>query len=547
MKSALLSNINLDTLGGRLKRICEVYLPYGYDVWKQELLDNNSLFYKSNSNNCFIIIDGKELFKENKKEYKEVVNEAFVCIERAVSQLEKCRFFISDIDIEKLELRTLKKLGIEKEIEFEWYMSLRRLMMNYNNVYHFPLKSIIDEYGRGVIYSSKMWYLASNKFSAKGEKVICENINYTIKAQSQARKKCLVLDLDNTLWGGVIGEDGVDGIILSSNKEGARYKDFQQRIKEIMSLGIILTIASKNNEEDVKPVFEHSDMCLKEEDFIIKKISWKPKAESIQEIARELNIGLDAIVFIDDNPVEREQVKMALPDVCVPEFPIDTCDLAKFADEIYNTYFFTLDVLEEDRNKQKMYADNIKRENYKKEFSNIDEFYKNMQIRMEILEAKQSNVQRIYQMLSKTNQFNLTTKRYTEDEVNKMVNDSKYIVFLGRVEDRFGDNGNSILLIGKYLDKKKVAIDVLLMSCRVMGRGIEYALLDYFEKYVRRRGIEEIEAEYLTTRKNKPVERFYESAGYEVATVDENNNKSYILNLNKKKEVESKKWYVEII
>src|SRR5262249_7222525 len=217
-------------------------------------------------------------------------------------------------------------------------------------VYAFELKEVVEQVGRSLFYSNKRWYLGGLRFSIAGEKLVGKELERILDAQLVARKKCLLLDLDNTLWGGVIGEDGLNGIQLSETGEGARYRDFQLRIRELGEMGVILGIVSKNNEPDAFEVFDtHEHMVLRKGDFTALKINWTQKAQNIADLAEDLDIGTDSIVFIDDNPVEREAVRTALPEVTVPDFPADTCELASFFERVYKDCFFTLESTAEDR------------------------------------------------------------------------------------------------------------------------------------------------------------------------------------------------------
>jgi len=291
---------------------------------------------------------------------------------------------------------------------------------------------------------------------------------------------------------------------------------------------------SKNDESYVYEVFEkHPHMVLKKEDFIIKKINWKPKSKNIKEISEELNIGLDSMVFIDDNPVEREEVNSQIQEIIIPEFPVQTSELENFILNIYNTYFFTLEETKEDKQKTKMYFDNVKRTTEMKKSNSIEDFFKNLNTKVYIWEAKEDDIKRTAQLTQKTNQFNLTTKRYAENDIKEFIKNKNYKVYIASVEDKFGDNGIVSVVIIKF-ENKKAIIDTFLMSCRVMGRYIEDLIIDYVEKECFEKEISLIEAFYFETKKNNPVKNLYERLGYEVIA-DENNQKKYSLNKKNKK------------
>jgi len=526
----LFSNINIEGIIRNLKKSYSIYSPKGYGDWYLDLMNNNKNF------DCiFIILDAFELFRGIENNIEKELNNYFNIIENIIIKYSETPIFISNLDYNSKSISSLKeKKFIDKLIENKWLEFLIEKKKNNSNLYIFNLKEIIEKEGKNNFYSSKLWYLGGMKYSLLGERVIISEIKKLINAFVKTRKKCLVLDLDNTLWGGVIGEDGLEGIELSEFKEGARFKDFQKRIKEIKELGILLAIVSKNDESYVYEVFEkHPHMVLKKEDFIIKKINWKPKSKNIKEISEELNIGLDSMVFIDDNPVEREEVNSQIQEIIIPEFPVQTSELENFILNIYNTYFFTLEETKEDKQKTKMYFDNVKRTTEMKKSNSIEDFFKNLNTKVYIWEAKEDDIKRTAQLTQKTNQFNLTTKRYAENDIKEFIKNKNYKVYIASVEDKFGDNGIVSVVIIKF-ENKKAIIDTFLMSCRVMGRYIEDLIIDYVEKECFEKEISLIEAFYFETKKNNPVKNLYERLGYEVIA-DENNQKKYSLNKKNKK------------
>lgn len=536
MRVSLLSNVNVDSLAKMLESH-EVYTPSGYGVWFQELANPHSDLYKFQPQVVFILLDAEQLFPN--MDFDNIISEIekyFSTFSEVFSQHKDITFFVSDVDYYTRKIRAGDEVREERFVEIEWYKRLAELTKKLPNVHIFNLKELIEKEGRKQFYSYKLWYLGGMKYSLKAEEIIKNEIEKYIKALEGKRKKCIALDLDNTLWGGIIGEDGIEGIELSEFKEGARYKDFQKRLKELKDMGIILTIVSKNNEQDALEVFEkHKHMVLKKEDFALMKINWEPKSKNLREIAEELNIGIDSIVFIDDNPVERELVKKSIPEVVVPEFPRDTAKLVDFIEEIYDRYFYMIKCTEEDRKKTQMYIQNAKRAKLRKKTASIEEFLKELNTKIYVWKLREEDVPRAAQLTQKTNQFNLTTKRYTEGDIRKFMKDEKYDVYIASVEDKFGDNGKVVLMIIKKDVKNKTAeIDTFLMSCRVMGRYIEDQFIDYVENKLRGEGIKTLKAYYFPTKKNKPVENLFERLGYELLEKDENGNKVYLRNLNKK-------------
>ncbi len=352
------------------------------------------------------------------------------------------------------------------------------------------------------------------------------------------RKKCLVLDLDNTLWGGILGEDGIDGVMLGGDYPGNAFRDFQENIKMAADTGVMLAVCSKNNIEDVREMWaKHPENILKENDFVSIKSNWDDKAKNISEIAQELNIGLDSFVFIDDNPRERERVKSEFPMIEVPEFPDQPFELFDFFTKIYSNFFQTYRLTSEDSKKTKQYKENTLRNQLKTSIGSIEEYIKSLDIELSIF--KNYNVSRVAQMTQKTNQFNLTTKRYSEAEINDFIENGHFIYSMG-VKDKFGDNGitgAAIVLINK--DNKCADIDSYLLSCRILGKKIENIFLKYILNNLYDEGITNVTAKYCSTKKNTQTISFYNENGFDIAD-ESKSEKSYIYTLNKRCKIDKK-------
>lgn len=549
MDIAILSNINLDLLIRNLSKKHNIYTPAGYGAWMQEISNLQSDLYKFNPGVIFIILDAEELFHGTKTSaaIDRELEEYITLIEQAMIMHPSISFFISSIDFPPDKIRCVKGTCNEWLIEGYWYRELGRLVENRMNSYIFDLKEIIEDSGRNEFYSAKLWFLAGMKFSLKALKLIEDSIGRLINAIEGRRRKCIVLDLDNTLWGGILGEVGDEGIELSEFMEGARYKDFQKRLKEIKNLGIILAIASKNNHEDaVSVISRHKDMVLRESDFVLMKINWNTKIQSIREIADELNIGLDSIIFIDDSRFERESVAVELPDVLVPEFPKDTSRLPDFINEIYRDYLMTLKLSEEDSAKTEMYSCNIKRQIALRSAASFEDFLKSLKTRLIIRKADVKDIQRVSQLTQKTNQFNLTTKRYTEAEIGVLIDSNDVDVYTASVEDRFGDNGMVGVIILIKTDTKTAEVDTFLLSCRVMGRYIEEQFIGYVEDVLAVSGFENLRACYVPTSRNRPVEDLYLRLGYILEDNSNNDFRRFRLGL-PRGDLNSRKAYCEVI
>lgn len=346
-----------------------------------------------------------------------------------------------------------------------------------------------------------------------------------LKSIALKRKKCLVLDLDNTLWGGILGEDGKTGIKIGGDYPGKAFLYFQEGLKELADNGVILTVCSKNNEPDVLEAWEDNPfMVLTKKDFALYRINWTDKASNIVEIARELNIGLDSMVFVDDNPTERELVRQMLPAVEVPEFPDQPYMLPSFLGSLVENYFSVYSLTKEDRDKTEQYKANAARAAEKSRFTNLDDYIRSLGIHIRIIPANDFNQQRIAQMTQKTNQFNLTTHRLEESEVKDMM-DSGWRIWCISVSDRFGDNG----ITGAVFVDNDGNIDNLLLSCRILGKGIEIAFMKEILKILSNR-FERLTARYVPSKRNSQVKDFYEKIGFSCISEHEG-KKEYIISL----------------
>ena len=324
--------------------------------------------------------------------------------------------------------------------------------------------------------------------------------------------KCLACDLDNTLWGGIIGEDGIDGIELGGEYPGAAFHNVQRAILDLHQRGIILAICSKNNHDDAMEVIRnHPGMLLREEHFSALRINWSDKAQNLQEIARELGIGIDAIAFVDDNPVERELVREMLPQVTVIELPENSMD---YADALRaEPVFERLSVSEEDRKRGRMYAEQHQRCELQRGAATLEEYYRSLEMKAEIALVDPATLPRVAQLTQKTNQFNMTTRRYSEQQVAEFAADPAARVCWMRVTDRFGDNGIVAVAITRQADDVW-EIDLFLMSCRVIGRTVETAMLATLAEQAAQQGATRLVGRFISTRKNAPAKDVYEKHGF---------------------------------
>lgn len=356
------------------------------------------------------------------------------------------------------------------------------------------------------------WYNFHMALSPTATVALARNVAAIVKAIYGKSKKCLVVDLDNTLWGGVIGDDGLQNLILGQDHPvGEAFLDFQRYVKDLQRRGIILAVCSKNDAEIAKEGFSHPDSILKLEDFSAFKANWNPKPENIREIAAELNIGVDSMVFVDDNPAERALVAGELPEVAVPDVGLDVSLFAEILER--EGYFEVQKVVQDDLSRSAYYSSNTQRDALQSAFRNYEEFLASLEMTAEIGPFRPVYLERITQLINKTNQFNLTTRRYTSAEVEALSKDPAYVTLYGRLKDKFGDNGLVSVVIGRVVDDT-VEIDLWLMSCRVLKREMEFAMFDALVEQCQERGIRKVVGVYCPSKKNSMVAGHYGSLGF---------------------------------
>ena len=390
---------------------------------------------------------------------------------------------------------------------------LYQISLSKPNIKVININAFVCQYSSNELIDWKYYFTAQIPYSPQLVRAFRTWWQHQQLAIMLQRKKCLVLDLDNTLWSGILGEDGLEGIQISGDYPGKAFHIWQEGIKELQRSGVMLAICSKNNMADVEEVWkQRTDMLLQKSDFVAMRVNWQDKASNLRELAQELNIGLDSFVFVDDNPIERELIKQQLSMVSVPDFPEHPYQLPNLYRVLVENYFSVYTLTDEDREKTKQYAANLLRREAETSFANIDEFIASLDIRLTIQQVDDIILPRVAQMTQKTNQFNLTTHRYTEQDLRTILADGAEIWTLA-VADKFGDSG----VTGTMIITKGGLIDTLLLSCRVLGKGIEEVFLKYVIAQTKHT---ELRANYIKTAKNSLVESFYDKMGFELFAID---------------------------
>ena len=509
--------------GLRRKMWIDVY-DGEYGQYWQELINPNSGLHDFEPTAILFILDGWHIAAEidGRMSGVEVASKSAALKERIKSCWE--------IATKKFGAKVLQQtpIAIQPRLignnEHRLPGSRAQYIMRFNS----ELRVLADEHGVDVLaidwwamrdgldqwYDPALWLRSKQEISPVAVPLFGDLVARILTAEQGQSSKCLVLDLDNTLWGGVIGDDGLQGIVLGPGSAlGEAFVAFQEVCRELARRGVILAVCSKNDENNaLEPFDKHPEMVLKRSDISCFVANWEDKASNLRRIASELNIGLDSLVFVDDNPFERELVRHALPMVAVPELPADP---ACFASTLSDAgYFEAVTITEEDLQRTTKYGENQSREKLKSSSASFEEYLQNLEMKLTWRRFDTIGLQRIVQLINKTNQFNCTTRRYTEEEVRRIMSDQCSIGLQLRLIDKLGDNGIIAIVIGKLGDDGEFLIDTWLMSCRVIGRQVEQATLNIIVWQAEQLGARHLIGEYLRTAKNKMVADHFEKLGF---------------------------------
>lgn len=455
MKLAFLSNVTLEVLAGLLKKDHELWLPAGFGAWMETALNVPAALRDFEPEIVFLLLDGSHARAP-----------AAAAVDRAVQALESA---LPLVDVQVIDLADLAE-----EV--------------------------------GDFYDERMWKLASMPWSLRGLKAIADEVARVCALLKTAGRKVLAVDFDNTLWEGVVGEDGPEAI--------APLVGVQREIKALKERGILLVGLSKNNAEDVESVWKNPQMVLKPGDFVALRLNWKPKAENLEDVANELNLGTDSFVFLDDNPAERAEMRARHPEVATPDFPIPVRRLARL-------YFPARRVTAEDRAKTALYQAESARTAHRAACAEMDfaAYLEDLAIWREVHLVREDEFVRVAQLSQKSNQFNVCTNRYAVEDVARFAADANRRLWTVHAGDRFGDQGLIAFVQAVRKDASTWEIVDWVMSCRAMNRRLEFAIEDDIEKALIERGATCLQATWLRTAKNAPVEHLFDQLGFLPVTV----------------------------
>ncbi len=499
----------------------------GFNTYHQEAMNKTSELYKAEPNIIVLAVDAWSLLDQeflsnyprmSSKSRSAAIKELVSSITAIAEVLEKNSTAL--VLVNNFIVPTFSPLGVadnKQKLGFKKFFRranqlLEEKLESISNVFVVDLDSVASNFGKSSTVNWNTYYRGSIPFSEEFTPIVANEYMRYFRALKGFAKKCIVLDLDNTLWGGIIGEDGIEGIKLGPTSPGIEYMEFQRALLSLHNRGVILAVDSKNNFDDaIKVLREHPHQILKEEHFAALRINWQNKAANIAELAKEINIGLDSIVFIDDNPAEREQIRQTYPEVMVVDLPKNP--------RLYRTTLEKLDVFDvlsltkEDMARGEMYVGKRKREEMKHSSTSIEDFLRTLELKVRVKLTDDFVAPRVVQLIGKTNQFNLTTRRYTDAETKSLRDAEESAVYSMAVQDKFGDEG----VVGVAIVRKKNVswtVDSFLMSCRVIGRSVETAFLAKIIADANTAGARRVIGEYIPTKKNTPAADFYERHGF---------------------------------
>lgn len=545
IKVALLGDSATQLLATSIKGEC---LLRGYDVelWEAEynqvemqVMNSSSELHEFNADYTIVFQSTHKLLE------KYSLSDASAQLNLAEERLDFIRLLCESVkgriiyyNYPEIDDTVFGSYASKVKSSFTWQLyklnyELLNLSQAYPNLFVCNLAGISAKYGRDTMFDSSVYVSTEMILSLDALPYVASRTVDIIAAAEGRFKKCLILDLDNTVWGGIVGDDGWENIQVGHGLGiGKAFTEFQQWILKLKNRGIILAVCSKNDEEKAKePFLKNPEMLLALDDIAVFVANWQNKVDNIRTIQQILNIGFDSMVFLDDNPFERNMVREHLPEVTVPELPEDPGDYLEY---LYSENLFeTVSYSAGDKDRTKQYQVEAKRVSLSKSFTDEKDFLKSLDMVSEVKGFDSFNIPRVAQLSQRSNQFNLRTIRYTEAEITAIKDNPEYLDFSFTLSDKFGDNGLICVLILKRMAPDTLFIDTWLMSCRVLKRGMENFVLNTIVEHARKKGVEYIIGEYLPTLKNKMVEEHYPNLGFCKMTGTE--TARYILNVSEYK------------
>jgi FkbH-like protein len=494
-----------------------------FDQLERQILDRGSELYESQSEFIVIYVSAEKLWRrfaasglETRQSFSERILAEIRNWWQSIAQFSKAK--IIQLSIIEINDGVFGHFAAKTACSFPYQLKkinlgLMELAQTQKHVFIADVAALSSQTGYLNAHDPRLYSTAKVAVSLDFLPAVAKAIVDIIKATKGVVKKCLILDLDNTVWGGIIGDDGIQNIQIGELGMGHSFDALQMWARELRYRGIILAVCSKNDETVAKKPFqEHPDMTLRLDDIAVFVANWDNKVDNIKLIQKRLNIGFDSMVFVDDNPFERNMIRSLLPEVTVPELPEDP--------SLYVHYLISLNLFEtasftdEDRERTSQYRQETARTDFQKTFTSVDEYLTSLEMVSKVKSFDEFMVPRVAQLTQRSNQFNLRTVRYTESEIEMVRKSDEHVTLAFHLEDKFGDHGLVGLAILRALDKESAFIDTWIMSCRILKRGMEEFMVNQVADEVRRRGFKRLLGEYIPTAKNGMVKDFYSQMGF---------------------------------
>lgn len=498
-----------------------------YNQIDAQVLDSESVLYKEKPDYVFLWLASEKLYEEfldMPAQLRETFADMYMNrIENwwnCISEHLKTRILVPNLV--EIDDKALGQFSAKTEVSFIFQLRklnyiLQERMAKRTDIFPVDFSAIQNTLGRDAFFDRVLYYSSKMSIAINALPYAAKAVTDILKSFAGMIKKCVVLDLDNTLWGGVIGDDGVGGIEIGELGRGHVFSNFQRWLKELKECGIILTVCSKNDADTAKePFISNSEMILKLSDISVFVANWDDKASNIRLIRDTLNIGMDSMVFIDDNPFERNLVRELIPEIIVPEMPEDPALYVPFLQQ--ENLFDTVSYTGANEDRTRMYQQEFQRRELEKSFESIDDYLKSLDMVAEAKPFSADKFARISELSRRSNQFNLRTVRYTEADVENMAADKDCLTLYFTLKDKFGEYGLVSAVIMKRQNDRELFVDTWFMSCRVLKRGMEDFIVNSMFKAAKEAGYSVINAEYIPTPKNKMVKDIYREKGFEQVT-----------------------------
>ena len=503
----------------------------GFNQYRQDIFNSASEFYQRQPDVVILQLEGADLFMDVLRAPLAGGVDCAAAAKRAADDLEanlaalQQHLPFATVILHSIYFPPLHALtGLEYHTPYTlstiaWFFNIHlgEISRKHPNVLVHDAAAVAAHVGYRNWFDARLWYLARCRLSAEAMKAMARSTVSLLRAWKGQSRKCVIVDLDNTLWGGIIGEDGMDGIVLGEEGLGLAFGEFQDELLNLALKGTLLAICSKNNEPEALAVLRgHPSMRLKESHFAARRINWQDKVTNIRELAVEMNLGLDSMVFIDDNPAERARIRSELPEVLVPEWPQDPVLFKDALLDLAAVHLMKVSITGEDRVRTSMYqAQAERRALLESSGGDLEGYYRSLEMTAQIGMADAFTIPRIAQLTQKTNQFNLTTRRYSEADIRALVESPGVLVLWLGLHDRFSDNGIVGVMILRHTNPGEWCIDTLLLSCRVIGRTVENAFLGFAARLLADRSAEHLIGEFRPTARNSVAANLYRNLGFQ--------------------------------